>query len=189
MGKIQVGQKRPKTVDMGGFTIAPKDGATTEKKGGMTAEEKKALVEKIMQMPKDQIVPELRKHGFDDIADITEAQMEQYAEEDKKKARAARLAEIQAMDEQEQLQLLLEEGFEEEAKALSEKLASLNADIQGADKGNDGDTDGNDDTDGNGDESSDCGDGNDADGGQNDEQPEQTSEKKTSAKRGATKKN
>ena len=183
MGKIQVGQKRPKTVDMGGFTIAPKDGATTEKKGGMTAEEKKALVEKIMQMPKDQIVPELRKHGFDDIADITEAQMKQYAEEDEKKARAARLAEIQAMDEQEQLPLLLEEGFEEEAKALSEKLASLNAENQGADKGNDGDTDGN------GDESSDCGDGNDADGGQNDEQPEQTSEKKTSAKRGATKKN
>lgn len=183
MGKIQVGQKRPKIVDMGGFTIAPKDGATVENKGGMTAEEKTALVEKIMQMPKDQIVPELRKHGFSDIADITEAQMKHYAEEDEKKARAARLAEIQAMDEQEQLPLLLEEGFEEEAKALSEKLASLNVDIQGADKGNDGDTDGN------GDESPDCGDGNDADGGQNDEQPEQTSEKKTSAKRGATKKN
>ena len=123
MGNIRVGQKSPQTVNMGGFTIAPNDGATVEKKGGMTAEEKKVLVEKIMQMPKDQIVPELRKHGFSDIADITEAQMKQDAKEYEKKARAARLAEIQAMDEQEQLPLLLEEGFEEEAKALSEKLA------------------------------------------------------------------
>lgn len=122
MGKIRVGQKRPQTVNMGGFTIAPNDGATVEKKGGMTAEEKKVLVEKIMQMPKDQIVPELRKHGFSDIADITEAQMKQDAKEYEKKARASRLAEIQSMDEQEQLPLLLEEGFEEEAKALSEKL-------------------------------------------------------------------
>jgi hypothetical protein len=123
MGNIRVGQKSPQTVNMGGFTIAPNDGATVEKKGGMTAEEKKVLVEKIMQMPKDQIVPELRKHGFSDIADITEAQMKQDAKEYEKKARAARLAEIQSMDEQEQLPLLLEEGFEEEAKALSDKLA------------------------------------------------------------------
>ena len=123
MGTIKVGQKSPQTVNMGGFTIAPNDGATVEKKGGMTAEEKKVLVEKIMQMPKDQIVPELRKHGFSDIADITEAQMKQDAKEYEKKSRAARLAEIQAMDELEQRPLLLEEGFEEEAKELSEKLA------------------------------------------------------------------
>ena len=184
MGKIQVGQKRPKTVDMGGFTIAPNDGATVEKKNGMTAEEKKALVEKIMQMPKDQIVPELRKHGFNDIADITEAQMKQDAEENEKNARAARLAEIQAMDEQEQLPLLLEEGFEDEAKALSEKLAALNAEGQGEDGG-----------DGNGEEttadseSSGDGNGDKAEGGQNEEKPKKTSEKKTSAKKGTTKKN
>lgn len=38
--------------------------------------------------------------------------------------REVRLAQIKAMPEQEQLALLVGEGFEEEAKALSEKLSS-----------------------------------------------------------------
>ena len=38
--------------------------------------------------------------------------------------REVRLAQIMAMPEQEQLALLVGEGFEEEAKALSEKLSS-----------------------------------------------------------------
>ncbi len=123
MGTIRVGQKSPKTVDMGGFTVAPNDGATVEKKGGMTAEEKKVLVEKIMQMPKDQIVPELRKHGFTDIADITEAQMKEVEKEAQANAREKRLVEIMTLPAEEQLHLLLEEGFTEEAQKLSEQLA------------------------------------------------------------------
>ena len=122
MGKIIVGQKNRKTVDMGGFTVAS-SGAKTENRGGMTAEEKKALVEKIMQMPKDQIVPELRKHGFNDIADITEAQMKEVEKEAQANAREKRLSEIKALPAEEQLPLLLEEGFTEEAQKLSEQLA------------------------------------------------------------------
>ena len=133
MGTIKVGQKSPKTVDMGGFTVAPNTGATTENKG-MTAEEKAKLIEKIGNLPKEQIVPELRKHGFNELADITEAQMKQAdaeAEAAKKAAEAEaeekkrenRLNEILAMPVEEQLPLLLAEGFDDEAKELSEKLA------------------------------------------------------------------
>lgn len=125
MGTIKVGQKSPKTVDMGGFTIAPNNGgASAQNNGGMSAEAKAKKIEEIMQLPKEQIVPELRKHGFTEIADITEAQIKKYeAETAKENARENRLAEIKAMPEEEQLPLLLAEGFEDEAKELSEKLA------------------------------------------------------------------
>lgn len=133
MGTIRVGQKSPKTVDMGGFTVVP-NGATNENKG-MTAEEKAKLIEKIGNLPKEQIVPELRKHGFNELADITEAQMKQAdaeaeaankaadAEAEEKK-REIRLNEILSLPVEEQLPLLLAEGYEDEAKALSEKLAA-----------------------------------------------------------------
>lgn len=124
MGTIRVGQKSPKTVDMGGFTVAPVNNGATQNKSGMTAEEKAKKIEEIMLLPKEQIVPELRKQGFNEVADITEAQMKQAdAEAAKEKARYDRLAEIKAMPEEEQLPLLLAEGFEDEAKELSEKLA------------------------------------------------------------------
>lgn len=124
MGTIKVGQKSPKTVDMGGFTVAPVNNGATQNKSGMTAEEKAKKIEEIMLLPKEQIVPELRKQGFNEVADITEAQMKQaYAEEAKENDRENRLAEIKAMPEEEQLPLLLAEGFEDEAKELSEKLA------------------------------------------------------------------
>lgn len=127
MGKIIVGQKNRKTVDMGGFTVAPVNNGATQNKSGMTAEEKAKKIEEIMLLPKEQIVPELRKQGFNEVADITEAQMKQAdAEAAKEKARYDRLAEIKAMPEEEQLSLLLAEGFEDEAKELSEKLANLN---------------------------------------------------------------
>ena len=43
MGTIKVGQKSPKTVDMGGFTIAPNNGgASAQNNGGMSAEAKVA---------------------------------------------------------------------------------------------------------------------------------------------------
>lgn len=124
MGSIIVGQKSKKTVNMGGVTIVPNSGANAANKGGMTAEEKKALVEKIMEMQKDQIVPELRKHGFTDIADITEAQMKEAEKDAQEAAREKRLAEIMALPVEEQLPLLLAEGYEDEAKELSERLAA-----------------------------------------------------------------
>lgn len=123
MGTIKVGQKSPKTVDMGGFTVATvNNGATKENK--LSAEEKARIVKNIMALPKDQIVPALRKNGFNDIADITEAEMKKADEElAQAKARDNRLAEIMAMPVEEQLALLLAEGFEDEAKELSEQLA------------------------------------------------------------------
>lgn len=129
MGTIRVGQKSPKTVAMGGFTIAPDNGATnTENKPSLSAEEKSRIVKNIMQLPKDQIVPALRKHGFNDIADITEAEMKAQDEQAKAVARENRLKEILALPVDEQLPLLLEEGYEEEAKELSERLAASDND-------------------------------------------------------------
>ena len=126
MGTIRVGQKSPKTVAMGGFTIAPDNGATnTENKPSLSAEEKSRIVKNIMQLPKDQIVPALRKHGFNDIADSAEAEMKKEAEEEANaNARKNRLAEIMAMSVEEQLPLLLADGYEDEAKELSERLAA-----------------------------------------------------------------
>ena len=140
MGTIRVGQKSPKTVDMGGFTVAPKNGATTENTNVMSAEEKAKLIEEISRLPKEQIVPELRKHGFNEIADITEAQMKQAdaeaeaakeaaekeaaEKEAEEKKREDRLNEILALPVEEQLSLLLAEGYEDEAKELSERLAA-----------------------------------------------------------------
>ena len=125
MGTIRVGQKSPKTVEMGGFTVAPVNNGATQNKSGMTAEEKAKKIEEIMLLPKEQIVPELRKQGFNEVADITEAQMKQAdAEAAKEKARYDRLAEIKAMPVEEQLPLMLAEGYEDEAKELSELLAA-----------------------------------------------------------------
>ena len=125
MGTIKVGQQNPKTVEMGGFTVAPVNNGATQNKSGMTAEEKAKKIEEIMLLPKEQIVPELRKQGFNEVADITEAQMKQAnAEAAKEKARYDRLAEIKAMPVEEQLPLLLAEGYEDEAKELSERLAA-----------------------------------------------------------------
>ena len=125
MGTIRVGQKSPKTVEMGGFTVAPVNNGATQNKSGMTAEEKAKKIEEIMLLPKEQIVPELRKQGFNEVADIIEAQMKRAdAEAAKEKARYDRLAEIKAMPVEEQLPLLLAEGYEDEAKELSELLAA-----------------------------------------------------------------
>ena len=123
MGSIIVGQKKQKIVNMGGVTIVPNSGVNAANKGDMTAEEKKALVEKIMEMQKDQIVPELRKHGFAELADITEAQMKEAEKDAQEAAREKRLAEIMALPVEERLPLLLAEGYDDEAKKLSEELA------------------------------------------------------------------
>lgn len=125
MGSIIVGQKRPKTVNMGVFTITPSQSNPSGKKQELSAEEKARIVKNIMALPKDQIVPALRKNGFNEIADITEAEMKAYAEaKAKADARETRLKEILDLPADEQLPLLLSEGYEEEAKELSEKLAT-----------------------------------------------------------------
>ena len=125
MGTIIVGQKKQQTVDMGGVTVAPIQNITSGKKQELSAEEKARIVKNIMALPKDQIVPALRKNGFNDIADITEAEMKADAEAmAKADAREKRLAEIKALPVEEQLPLLLAEGYEDEAKELSERLAA-----------------------------------------------------------------
>ena len=125
MGSIIVGQKRPKTVNMGGITVSPSQNITSEKKQELSADEKARIVKNIMALPKEQIVPALRKNGFNDIADITEAEMKADAEaKAKADAREKRLAEIMALPVDERLPLLLAEGYEDEAKQLSEELAA-----------------------------------------------------------------
>ena len=57
-----------------------------------------------------------------------------FAEEEEAKRREVRLKEILALPESEQLPILLAEGFEEEAKELSERLAE--AEQENTDKDN-----------------------------------------------------
>ena len=133
MGSIIVGQKSPKTVDMGGFTVSPSQNNISGKKQELSAEEKARIVKNIMALPKDQIVPALRKNGFTDIADITEAEMKEAEKEAQANAREKRLSEIKALPAEEQLPLLLEEGFTEEAQKLSEELAQEHADAGAGD--------------------------------------------------------
>lgn len=186
MGKIQVGQKRPKTVDMGGFTIAPNDAAVTDK--GISAEEKAKQIEKIMQLPKEQIVPELRKRGFNEIADVTEAQMKEQDEKNEQTARANRLAEIKALPEEEQLPLLLEDGFENEAKELSEHLAKLNDETsETTSHDGDGDGDQNDEGDGESQNHEDSDDAGAAETSGDGETSEKEDKEKSAPKRGGRK--
>lgn len=125
MGSIIVGQKRPQTVNMGGITVSPSKNDISEKKQELSSEENARIVKNIMTLPKEQIVPALRKNGFNDIADITEAEMKADAEaKAKADAREKRLAEIMALPVYERLPLLLAEGYEDEAKKLSEELAA-----------------------------------------------------------------
>ena len=120
MGKILVGQTNPKAVDVEGFTVAPR--VVTEKVSKvLSAEEKADLVERVMLLPREQIVPELRRHGLNEIADVTEVQMRRESEA---VARHRRRDEILAMPVDEQLPLLLAEGYEDEARELSERLAA-----------------------------------------------------------------
>lgn len=81
MGKIRVGQKRPQTVNMGGFTVLSQK--TSAVAGNKVEDNAKGKPEE----------------------------------------RANRLKEILEKPVEEQLSLLLAEGFDKEAKELSEKLA------------------------------------------------------------------
>ena len=121
MGKIIVGQKNPKAYATEGLSFTKAKPVTAEElERKYSDEEKQRIIINIMKLPKDQIVPKLRENGFHDVAEFVEQQM---AEEQRERDRENRLEVILAMPVEEQLSLLLAEGYEEEAKELSEKLA------------------------------------------------------------------
>ena len=74
-----------------------------------------------LDLPKDKIIPAMRSAGLDDEANELE---QQFAQEHLMEMRSQRLAEIYAMPEDEQLGVLIAEGYTEEAKELSERLAA-----------------------------------------------------------------
>ena len=154
MGTIIVGQKNPKRVVSNGFTsLSPSANAAGTAKKEMSEEEKAKLMENIMQLPKDKWVSALRNAGLESEAVDCEKFLEEERKHQEYEKRMARLAEIKAMDESEQLPLLLEEGFDDEARELSEKLASetrVSSETSEADATDTTDTD---DTTGDGDES------------------------------------
>ena len=87
----------------------------------MTQESRKQLAETLMHLPKERIIPAMRSAGLDDEANELE---QQFAQEHLMEMRQQRLAEIYAMPEDEQLGVLIAEGYTEEAKELSERLAA-----------------------------------------------------------------
>ena len=128
MGTIRVGQKNPCFYEAGNVTVSVPIGQEVvtveqlEKK--YSDEEVQEVIRGIMALPTDEIVPKLREKGFNDVADYVEQQMkEQEQQLQEKVRREVRLKEILAMDEGDQLPLLLEEGYDEEARILSEKFA------------------------------------------------------------------
>lgn len=93
----------------------------------MSDEERSKLIVSIKQMPKEKWVSALRSAGLNDEADECERSLaEEHLAELNQQARANRLEEILSMPEDEQLALLVAEGYEEVAKDLSERL-SVNA--------------------------------------------------------------
>ena len=87
----------------------------------MTQESRKQLADALMQLPKEKIIPAMRSAGLDDEANELE---QQFAQDHLMELRQQRLAEIYALPEDEQLSLLIGEGYTEEAKELSERLAA-----------------------------------------------------------------
>lgn len=136
MGKIIVGQGRQKVYESGSLSLGKSD----EKAGDATLrkiytdEEKEKIVNAIVgSLPKARIPAALRSAGLNEEADMYE---KKFAEEEEAKRREVRLSEIRVLPEAEQLPILLAEGYEEEAKELSERLAEAekeNADNAGGD--------------------------------------------------------
>lgn len=123
MGTIKVGQKNPKPYQSTGFTTvtAEKEKAAPKVLG---ENEKKELIEGIMRMPVEKRVAALRDAGLASEADEYETYLaSEHLRKLYEENRARRLVEIRLLPEDQQLALLIEEGFEDEAKDLSEKLA------------------------------------------------------------------
>ena len=116
MGIIRVGKKNPQAYLSGGFGASRSD---AEKKV-FSEDERLKLIESIKRMPKEKWVSALRSVGLTEDADECERSL---AEEHLNEMRNTRLAEIMAMDEDDRLTTLVEEGFDEEAKELSQKLS------------------------------------------------------------------
>lgn len=141
MGKIRIGKDGKKSYESMG-PIVPTANLVEKKQEDVerrySEEDKERIRKEVMSLPREQIVPELRRRGLNDLAELVEKGMkeqEAFAAEIARKAkekedakrkeesRAQRLEEIKAMPEEEQLPLLLAEGYEDEARELSEKLA------------------------------------------------------------------
>jgi hypothetical protein len=93
----------------------------TPSRPAMSDEERRAMAEALMKLPKDRVVPALRSAGLDDEADAFEQRL---AEEHILELRLRKLEEIEAMPEDERLAALVQNGFDEEARVLSEKMAA-----------------------------------------------------------------
>lgn len=93
----------------------------------MSDEERRAMAEALMKLPKDRVVPALRSAGLDDEADAFEQRL---AEEHILELRLRKLEEIEAMPEDERLAALVQNGFDEEARVLSEKMAAEREEAQ-----------------------------------------------------------
>ena len=136
MGNIIVGQEKQKVYKTHSLSLTKSDenaGNPTLQKI-YTEEEKEKIINAIVgSLPKARIPAALRSAGLNEEADMYE---KKFAEEEEQKRREVRLKEILALPESEQLPILLAEGYEEESKELSERLAEENA--KNADNGDAG---------------------------------------------------
>lgn len=132
MGTIRVGKNNPKEFMSSGWTSVTETAAPL-----VMSEEKKAeVMESLKDLPESEWVVTLRNHGLVDEANDCERSLaEKHLRELGVEARKRRLAEIDALPESERLSLLIEEGFDEEAKILARKLSE---DAIGAEKTDDG---------------------------------------------------
>ena len=86
-----------------------------------TPEEKDALIKGLMTLPKDRIAAAMRSAGLMAEADAYE---QQQAENHLQELRDEKLKSIRQLPQAEQLAELIANGFDEEAKALSEAMAA-----------------------------------------------------------------
>ena len=135
MGTIRIGRVNQKTYEAGSITTG--EAAQSAPKKQMNEEEKAKFLESVQQLPKDKWVSALRNAGLEEEANECEkALAEEHLRELNAKNRAKRLAEIHAMeDEEERLAVLIDEGFADEAKELAEQLSIKSEEGGGLDEG------------------------------------------------------
>lgn len=137
MGKIIVGKEKAREFE----SLTGYEGRKAPSKKGMTIGEQRVMAEKLIKgLPEEKWVGTLLAHGLKDVADEVNrslvekaryeaelrerrqaeeaARLEREAAEQAERERQERLAEIMLLPEDERLVALVEEGFEEEAKAL-----------------------------------------------------------------------
>lgn len=125
MRTIRVGREKQKPF---GVENAPNVQLPSET---MSEEQKQKFLESISQMPKDKWVGALRSAGFESEANECERELaEEHLRELELESRKKRLDEIMSMDDDDKLSLLIAEGFDDEAKMLSEAMAAEIADAE-----------------------------------------------------------